>query len=452
MVSKDLIARYDVAVPRYTSYPSVPHWDRETPAAEIWKKNVMDAWTKGGKDLNLYIHLPFCESLCTYCACNTRITKNHSVEEPYIKDVLKEWAMYTDIFGEDPRITELHLGGGTPTFFKAENLAALVGGIASGSVLAKNAVLSFEAHPANTTSGHLEMLYANGFRRISIGIQDFDPKVQRLIHRRQSEEQVKAITNLARIIGFTSINFDLIYGLPSQTIGSITETINKVIAIRPDRIAFYSYAHVPWVKPGQRAYSEKDLPTGETKRELYETGRAMLEAAGYTEIGLDHFALAGDELLTAVYTGKLHRNFMGYTTGNSPLLIGLGVSAISDTGTMLVQNEKTVEQWAQRVHLGELPFFRGHQLNRSDLILRKHILNIMCTGESSWLKPSEQVSSMEKIIGRLKPLADDGLVNLTDFSVSATKTGRRFLRNIGACFDEKLHRSTGNEPLFSQTA
>jgi oxygen-independent coproporphyrinogen III oxidase len=222
---EDLFAKYDQALPRYTSYPTVPYWDKAAPAATDWRKAVSDAWLNGGKDLSLYIHLLYCESLCTYCACNTRITKNHAVEEPYISRLLKEWEMYREVIGEKPRISELHLGGGTPTFFSPENLSRLIDTIRDTAEISEDAAFSFEAHPANTTSDHLRVLYDRGFRRISIGVQDFNPEVQRLINRRQSEDQVAALTTLARITGFTSINFDLVYGLPKQTVASILETV-----------------------------------------------------------------------------------------------------------------------------------------------------------------------------------------------------------------------------------
>lgn len=450
-MSDSLIAKYDQPLPRYTSYPTVPHWQQETPSQEAWKRAVNDAWS-GDHTLSLYLHLPYCESLCTYCACNTRITKNHTVEEPYIIRLLKEWSIYLDVLEETPVIGELHMGGGTPTFFSPDHLTQLIKAIRETSVIAPDAAFSFEAHPANTTSRHLEALREVGFRRISLGIQDFDPKVQLLIHRRQTEAQVRAVTSLARIMGYNSINFDLIYGLPAQTVASVTDTVKRVAEIRPDRIAFYSYAHVPWMRPGQRSYTEADLPTGEAKRELYETGRELLLQAGYKEIGLDHFALPGDELMTAANTGHLHRNFMGYTEKETPLLIGLGASSISDAGTMMVQNLKEVEAWSAAVDAGKLPFFKGHELTEEDLVLRRHILNIMCKGKTSWYQETEQCEGQAAAIARLLPLQQDGLVELTPFEVKVTPAGKPFLRNIGACFDARLHHTQSSAPVFSRTA
>lgn len=451
-MNKLLIGKYNVPGPRYTSYPTVPYWENNL-AEETWKEQVQDAFrqTNDSEGISLYIHLPFCESLCTYCGCNTRITVNHSVERPYIDALLKEWAMYLDIFQETPRIKELHLGGGTPTFFSPENLAALLEGIISSGHLLKDSQLSFEAHPNNTTKQHLETLYAAGFRRLSLGVQDFDPRVQKAIHRLQSFEQVKNITELAREIGYTSVNYDLIYGLPFQTIESITDTIDKVKLLRPDRIAFYSYAHVPWIKPAQRGYSDSDLPEPSMKRKLYETGREMLEWAGYLEIGMDHFALPTDSLFKAAATGKLHRNFMGYTSDKTRLLVGLGVSSISDSWTAFAQNVKSVEGYLEKVNAGELPVFRGHLLTAEDLVLRQHILNIICKGKTCWKREDEQCNSLYSALEQLEELELDKLVNIVPFNLEVTTTGKNFIRNICMAFDARLYKSQPQTHLFSQT-
>ncbi len=293
-----LLKKYNIAAPRYTSYPTVPYWENENFTTQKWTGALCNAYQKHKQEgISLYIHLPFCESLCTYCGCNTRITKNHSVEIPYIKAVIKEWEMYCAILGEKPKIKELHLGGGTPTFFSPENLKTLILTITQqepGEI-----ACSFEGHPDNTTLLHLQTLYGLGFKRLSLGIQDFDPKVQLMINRFQTPEQVAQITQNARTMGYESINFDLIYGLPSQTMAGLSETLTEVIQMRPERIAFYSYAHVPWLKPSQRHYSEKDIPQGDEKFVLYQMGRDRLLQAGYQEIGMDHFALKQDSLYHA---------------------------------------------------------------------------------------------------------------------------------------------------------
>lgn len=446
-----LVKKYNVAAPRYTSYPTVPYWDVASFNAGKWAQSVKVSFDESNqKDgISLYIHLPFCESLCTYCGCNTRITKNHSVEDPYLKAVLKEWAMYRNIMGGTPVIREIHLGGGTPTFFSAGNLKKLIKGILAGSAVHARAEFSFEAHPANTTVEHLQTLYDLGFRRLSLGIQDFDPKVQLIINRHQTYDQVRAVTLQARRIGYTSINYDLIYGLPLQTLEGLINTINQVHSLLPDRIAFYSYAHVPWVKPGQRKFTEAHLPDAETKDHLYDVGRSMLMHFGYKDIGMDHFALPGDALSCAQTTGTLHRNFMGYTHQHTQLLIGLGVSAISDSLYAFSQNNKTLEGYLDCINAGKLPLLKGHVLTHDDLVLRKHILNVMCKGHTDWKKSANHSPALFEGFERLKPLAADGLVYLYPFGIKVTPLGERFLRNICMALDARLWADLPQSQLFS---
>jgi oxygen-independent coproporphyrinogen-3 oxidase len=446
-----LTTKYDIPAPRYTSYPSVPCWDQEAPSQEQWKQLVGDSFrlTHEKEGISIYIHLPFCESLCTYCGCNTRITVNHQVEQPYINAVLTEWRMYLELFEEMPRIREIHLGGGTPTFFSADHLAFLVQGIISGSILCPDAELSFEGHPDNTSIEHLEKLNSLGFKRISFGIQDFDMHVQRAIHRFQSYETVERITSLARMTGYDSINYDLVYGLPLQTVEGITDTLEKVVRLQPDRIAFYSYAHVPWIKPGQRAFTEKDLPDTEAKRTLYEIGKTRLLEAGYQQIGMDHFALSEDPLYEAATQKKLHRNFMGYTVSQTDLLIGLGVSSISDTWNGFVQNEKKVEDYYRRLAAGNFPIFKGHCLTQEDLLIRRHILSVMCAHETSW--EGEQLPEMVATLERLQLLQADGLIELSVTGLTVTPQGQPFLRNICMAFDARLHATKEGLLQFSKT-
>lgn len=297
----------------------------------------------------------------------------------------------------------------------------------------------------------MQELYELGFRRISFGIQDFDERVQEVINRFQSYDQVMFVTEAARRIGFTSINYDLVYGLPMQTIEGVRDTIEKVIGLHPDRIAFYSYAHVPWMKPGQRRYTEADLPSGELKRRLYEDSKLAFAEAGYSEIGMDHFALPGDELYNAARNGTLHRNFMGYTTSATKTLIGLGVSSISDSWSCFVQNVKVVEEYRDLVDKGVLPVFRGHLLDEEDLFLRKIILDLMCRFEAS--KPEESHFKMLWIdcIARLTELQNDGLVLVEKEKVTVTNKGRAFVRNICMAFDARMWRSQPVTELFSKT-
>jgi len=365
--------------------------------------------------------------------------------------LLKEWAMYLETFEETPRIREIHLGGGTPTFFTPTHLKQLIEGITTTSNVCENAEFSFEAHPNNTTKEHLQVLYDAGFRRVSLGIQDFDMRVQQIINRIQSFDDVERVTKQARAIGYTSVNYDLIYGLPLQDLQTMNATMAKIKFLKPDRIAFYSYAHIPWIKPGQRSYNENHLPSNEKKRELYETGRKFLEEIGYVEIGMDHFALPSDSLYKAAEEKKLHRNFMGYTHSYTELMIGLGVSSISDTWYAYAQNVKTVEEYLKLVNKNKLPIFRGHVLSAEDLILRRHILNIMCTGKTEWKRESEQCEAVYDAIERLGEMQADGLVKIAPYNLRVTKKGKAFIRNICMAFDARLWRNIPQTQIFSKT-
>lgn len=448
--NNQLAAKYNVPVPRYTSYPTMPYWDTDNFTSNHWLHNVKWAFAESTNDgISLYVHLPYCEDLCTYCGCNTRITKNHAVEEPYIDAVLKEWQMYKQLLQGQPIIREIHLGGGTPTFFSAKNLQTLITGLLDGVKIHPKAEFSFEAHPNNTTVEHLQTLYNLGFRRLSLGIQDFDPKVQVIINRRQSFEQVSYVTEQARNIGYTSINYDLVYGLPLQTLQGLIDTLSKVSVLRPDRIAFYSYAHVPWVKPGQRRFTELDLPDEQAKIKLHDVGHGLFKSYGYKEVGMDHFALPDDELFKAQKKGQLHRNFMGYTTFQTQLLIGLGVSSISDACYAFAQNVKTVEEYLQLVNDNHLPVFKGHILTGDDLVIRKHILNIMCKGATNWNHHTEPCAAVIDGIERLQPLADDGLIDINSLGLKVTALGKGYLRNICMALDARLWDNKPESQLFS---
>jgi len=453
-MDKDLLFKYNIPGPRYTSYPTVPYWQKTPPAIQKWKELVQDAFTVSNQKegISLYVHLPFCESLCTYCGCNTRITINHAVENKYIQAVLKEWKMYCEIFGaEKPLIRELHLGGGTPTFFSPGNLVKLVSGLLENALVHPDARFGFEAHPGNTTDEHLLALFSVGFRRISIGVQDFNPVVLAMINRHQTFEQVKHLTLKAREIGYTSVNYDVVYGLPQQKNCSMMQTMLRVIQLKPDRIAFYSYAHVPWIKPGQRSYTENDLPDADHKMAIYEAGRSALELAGYEDIGMDHFALKSDELYHAATQERLHRNFMGYTDTRTQLLIGLGASSISDSWTGYAQNEKKVEDYYKKLASNELPLFRGHELSREDMIMRKHILRLMTSFETSWANSSEVCAELYQALERLGEMEFDELVEVEPFRLRITEKGHAFVRNVCMAFDARLWADLPQTALFSQT-
>lgn len=448
-----LIDKYNIPGPRYTSYPTVPFWDEAGFSQEKWEQSVIRSFNESNdsEGISIYIHLPFCEALCTFCACHKRITKRHSVETPYIETLLKEWELYLKLFDKKPKIKELHLGGGTPTFFSPKNLEILLKGIFNQAEIAENPEFSFEGHPNNTTKEHLQTLYDLGFRRCSFGVQDYDLKVQKAINRIQPFDNVKNVTEWAREIGYESISHDLVFGLPFQHWDSMENTIRKTMELKPDRLAFYSYAHVPWIKGvGQRGFDENDLPSGEEKRKLYENGKKLLEELGYKEVGMDHFSLESDELYKSMISGKIHRNFMGYSSSKTQLMIGLGMSAISDSWYAFAQNEKSVEDYQTRVENGQIPVFRGHILNEEDLIIRQHILNLMCKLETSWDENS-YLPEIQDAIEKLKEMEADGLVKLQENSIKITEKGRAFTRNVAMTFDLRMLRNKPETRIFSMT-
>ncbi|QNR25559.1 oxygen-independent coproporphyrinogen III oxidase [Croceimicrobium hydrocarbonivorans] len=443
-----LVEKYNVAVPRYTSYPAVPLWDSTDLNPERWMNQVVEAFEKD-REISLYIHLPYCESLCTYCGCNKHITKNHLVEQPYVQAVLKEWRMYTSRFPEKAILREIHLGGGTPTFFSPENLRVLIEGILAEAEVADFHSFSFEAHPFSTSDEHLETLFNLGFNRLSLGIQDFDPKILSLINRFQTAEQVEHIVSKAREIGYESINFDLIYGLPQQTEGNIRTNLKWVESLKPDRIAFYSYAHVPGVAPSQRAYDESDLPLGEAKWNLYRLGADGFLKMGYQEIGMDHFALPQDDLAKSARAHKLHRNFMGYTPHHTHLALALGASSISDVWSAFAQNEKKLKDYLHRVNTEDYPpLIKTHYHSDEDLKTRAKLLNLICHFEGEWLDERDYFDDFLK--SRFRLLEEDGLLKVFPYQVKVTRKGRAFIRNVCSVLDRKLSAGELQKPTFSK--
>ncbi len=449
-----LINKYNVAGPRYTSYPTVPYWNEDTFSFDKWKKSLVKSFDESNTEegISLYIHLPFCESLCTFCGCNKRITKQHSVESPYIEAVLKEWKLYLELFDEKPTIKEMHLGGGTPTFFSSENLKRLIDGILNPAKIAANHEFSFEGHPNNTTREHLQVLYNLGFNRVSFGVQDYNETVQKAIHRIQPFENVKQATENAREIGYASVGHDIIFGLPFQTLEHVSKTILKTKELLPDRLAFYSYAHVPWIKGnGQRGFDEADLPSAKLKRQQYELGKKLLAEVGYAEVGMDHFALKTDSLYQSMQNGSLHRNFMGYTASKTQAMIGLGVSSISDSWYGFSQNVKKLEDYYRLLDKNTIPVYRGHILNTEDLIIRKHILNLMCRFKTSWHDKSLWFDEIPDVLMKLSEMEKDQLLVIGADSIEITNLGKPFVRNICMAFDVLLQRNQPDTQLFSMT-
>lgn len=450
---ENLIQKYNIPGPRYTSYPTVPFWDKEGVDLEDWKQSVANTFHNSNdlEGISLYIHLPFCESLCTFCACHKHITKRHEVESPYLDTVLKEWNLYCDLFDSRPKIREIHLGGGTPTFFSSDNLKKLIDGIFKRADKFEVFEFSYEGHPNHTSKDQLQTLFNLGSRRNSFGIQDYDPVVQKAINRLQSFEQVEQVHRLSKEIGYESISHDLIFGLPFQTEDSIRDSIKKTVALKPDRIAYYSYAHVPWIKGvGQRGFNDKNLPKDVEKRHLYELGKQLFFESGYVEIGMDHFALPTDSLYKAMKNKTLHRNFMGYTAGKTELMIGLGMSSISDSWYAFAQNVKSVKDYTNKVNDGVIPIFRGHLLNSMDLIIRKNILDLMCNLETKWSTRMD-TNIKEAIINRLSEMIEDGFVELIEDRIIVKEQGRMFVRNICMAFDIRLIENKPETRIFSMT-
>ena len=449
-----LIQKYNVPGPRYTSYPTVPYWEEQYFSLEQWKQTLKRSFAESNQKegISLYIHLPFCESLCTFCGCHKRVTKRHEVEQPYIQAVLKEWDLYCELLEEKPMIKEIHLGGGTPTFFSIEHLTQLIKGILAKAEIAPEHEFSFEGHPNNTTYEHLQGLYDLGFRRVSYGVQDYNEIVQKAIHRIQPYENVKQVTEWAREIGYTSISHDLVFGLPFQSLDDVLTTIGQTNTLMPDRLALYSYAHVPWIKGnGQRGFKDADVPKDEIKRQCYEEGKKKLLAHGYHEIGMDHFALKSDSMYQAFKEGSLHRNFMGYTASKTQVMIGLGISSISDSWYSFAQNVKTIEEYYECLEQNEIPVVKGHVLSQEDLIIRKHILNLMCSFTTSWADEHMQFAEIDEVLEQLKEMSQDQLIKIVDSSVTILEKGKPFVRNICMAFDLRLKRKMPENRIFSMT-
>lgn len=466
-MTSELFAKYDVHVPRYTSYPTVPAW-HAAPTAAQWTASLQRALTDPSATLSLYVHLPFCESLCTFCGCNTVITRDHARSKPYIDRVLRELDIYLQMVPalRERRLEQLHLGGGTPTFASAEELAYLVDGIlsrlATGETHAteetqrKHSVSpvsplwrftgSVEADPRVTSSAQLSALRERGFTRLSLGVQDFNDETQRLVNRIQSPALVASLVGEARAAGYESINLDLIYGLPGQTPASMQRLADEVLRLAPERLAVYSFARVPWIKPRQRKFTDEQIPVAAEKRALYDAIRRPLLAAGYLELGMDHFALPHDSLARAAVEGTLHRNFQGYTEARTDALLGLGVSAISETADCYHQNEKVITVYERRIDRDEMPTYRGHLLSADDRRRREQIVAVM-TRFAVTLDDTQAVEAR----AFLAPLLEDGLAVLEGNVLRVPAAGRAFIRNIATFFDQYFRAPRPASPMYSRS-
>ena len=452
---KDLIARYDVAGPRYTSYPTAPQFRPSFTEAD-YRRRIDREMLESVAPLSLYLHIPFCQNICYYCACNKIVTRDRSVARTYLDYLHKEIQMQGELIGKRRTVMQLHLGGGTPTFLDGAELTELMHTLAMNFCLTdhQQREYSIEIDPRSVTEDSLALLKGLGFNRISLGVQDFDEQVQVAINRRQSYELVKSLTDTARLHQFKSISYDLIYGLPFQTLQTLGESLQKVIALSPDRIAFYNYAHLPERFKSQRSIDRHDLPSAALKIDMLALIAKTLLDAGYLHIGMDHFVKPTDELALAQQSGRLQRNFQGYSICKAPDLIGIGVSAISSVRDSYCQNKRDLDAYYESLDRGELPVERGLLLDADDCIRREVISQIICDLclRTETIEDRFEINFSEyfaRELEALQPLERDGLVRWQDATLWVTEQGRVTLRNICMCFDKYLSR--GNIVAFSKS-
>jgi len=442
-VDLDLIRRLDKNGPRYTSYPTADRFS-DAFTAESYVQWMRKRETGGAnRPLSLYVHIPFCNTLCFYCACNKVVTKDFSKADQYVQYLTKEIGMQAALLGKDRRVEQLHFGGGTPTFLSDAELRTVMDAIRSNFELVKDGEYSIEIDPRKVSDVTVALLGEMGFNRISIGVQDFDPEVQKAVNRIQSEEETLQVIKAARANGFQSVSIDLIYGLPKQTIAGFKTTLEKVIAVNPDRLSIYNYAHMPKLFKPQRRIHDEDLPAAQTKLDILKLAVNTLTDAGYVYIGMDHFAKPDDELAVAQREGRLHRNFQGYSTHSDCDLIAVGVSSIGKIGPTYSQNFRELEEYYAALDKNVLPVMRGMELNRDDEIRRAIIQALMCHFEISKeaFDTTWQIDFDNYFATELKELAEyeqEGLLVLSAKSVRVTPKGRMLIRNICMIFDKYL--------------
>jgi oxygen-independent coproporphyrinogen III oxidase len=453
-VSEDFLAKYNTPGPRYTSYPTAPVWNDNFGVKDL-ESAYSDA-DAAGTPLSLYMHLPYCESLCLFCACNVVITKDHSVVPPYLQTLQQEIDRVAKHVSRKREVVQFHWGGGTPTYLTPPQMEQLFGFARERFTFAPDAEIGIEVDPRVTSREHLETLRRLGFNRLSLGIQDFHPEVQEAIHRVQPYEATRDMISYARELGFDSINVDLIYGLPYQNAERFRATVSQVLNLAPDRVAMFSYAHVPWLRKQQGAF-QTHLPEGIEKFRIFVAGLQTFLDAGYLYIGMDHFARPGDELAIAQQSRTLHRNFQGYTTKAGADLYGMGVSAISSIGRAYGQNLKEVSTYSAAIDRGGLATMRGYHLNDDDVLRRTVINRLLC---HTLIRKSEIEQEFGINFGdyfcaelaHLEPFVADGLVVLNSDEIRVTWLGRIFIRNIAMVFDAYLEKQKlDSRPLFSKT-
>ncbi|MGA1694673.1 MAG: oxygen-independent coproporphyrinogen III oxidase [Burkholderiaceae bacterium] len=442
-ISETLLERYDIPGPRYTSYPTADRFVEAFGADDLGRALADRRDTRSATPLSLYIHIPFCESVCYYCACNKVITKHHSKGAQYLHYLSREVDMVTQHLGAGQKVSQLHLGGGSPTFLSDAELADLMSMLQRHFELIPGGEFSIEVDPRTVTNERLLSLHRLGFNRLSFGVQDFDPHVQVAVHRVQPQFQVEALMQSARQIGFESINLDLIYGLPLQTPESFERTLKSVVSMRPDRIAVYAYAHLPARFKPQRRINAHELPRPQDKVHMLAMAIDLLTQAGYVYIGMDHFALPNDPLAVAKAQGRLHRNFQGYSTQPDCDLVALGVSAIGRIGPTYHQNAKSLEEYYDLIDQGRLPVVRGLALSQDDILRRAVIMAIMCQGKLDFEAielafMTDFRKTFSHALTSLEPLIQEGLVEVDEYGLSVTASGWMLIRAIAMAFDQHL--------------
>jgi len=453
----DLLRRYDRPGPRYTSYPTAPQFSSSFGNAEFVEVAHQSNSDPIPRQLSLYVHVPFCFSPCFYCGCNRIITRDLTRGGLYLSRLVREISLVSPLFDRDRDVIQLHLGGGTPNFLGSDYLAELVESLGRHFHFstASNRDFSIELDPRCVNAGDIQAMAAMGFNRASLGVQDFDPAVQQAVNRVQSEEETQVVVDACRQHGFRSVNIDLIYGLPLQTREGFGRTLDTVVAMRPDRLAIYSYAHMPHMFKPQSQINSDQLPSAEDKLGLLQLAIEKLSAAGYRYIGMDHFALPEDELSLAQERGSLHRNFMGYTTHAESDLIGFGVSAISHIGNSYSQNPRDLPSWETAIEAGRRPVWRGMIMDHDDTLRADIIQQLMCQNRIDIVALEQRygvdfATYFAADLNRLTPLQQDGLVEVSPQQIVATDRGRLLLRIVAACFDRYLHEEAVEKVRFSR--
>jgi oxygen-independent coproporphyrinogen-3 oxidase len=456
-ITAELLSRYDRPGPRYTSYPTAVEFHEGVTGTD-YLDCLASANALGDAPLSMYVHLPFCEERCLFCGCHTIISPRKDVAVPYLGMLGREIALLAERLPERRRFAQLHLGGGTPTYYTPAQLDALIGGLLRHFTPLPDAELAFEADPRVTTSDHLDTLGDLGFNRVSFGVQDLNPDVQEAINRVQTREQTARLVDHARARGYRGINVDLIYGLPLQTPATFEKTVDSVIALGPDRAAVYSFAFVPWVRGGQKKIEEDQLPAADVKVQLFAIARERFLAAGYEPIGMDHFARPDDDLAMARREGRLRRNFQGYAVIPGDDVVGLGISAIGDVRGSYVQNEKKLSTYEQAIAEGRLPVYRGVRRSPDDEVRRAVIHELMCNFrvDAAAIEHTYGVDFARYFAADLEllgPHERDGMVRVSPAGIEATPIGELFVRNLAMCFDrfQREKHAADSKPVFSRT-